>query len=125
MEHIRPDALFRPPDETVVERLSGPVFGWRIDPTAARLKHVHDAADHFWIINGALPRVSIGKCGSIFENCASVTRVDRDSSPLPFGNRESQHADHANTLMGPGPIMGRYPPRTAAANGCFRAHWNE
>jgi hypothetical protein len=33
-------------------------------------------------------------------------RTDPDSSLLPFGNRESQHADHANTFMGPSPRSG-------------------
>ena len=51
VEHVGPYALFRPPDEAVVERLARPVFGWRIDPAATRLQHVHDAADHATIID--------------------------------------------------------------------------
>ena len=51
VEHVGPHAFLRPSDKPVVERLAWPVFGWRIDPAATRLQHVHDAADHATIID--------------------------------------------------------------------------
>ena len=51
VEHVRPHAFFCPSDEAVVERLPRSVLGRRIDPTAARLQHLHDATDHTPIIN--------------------------------------------------------------------------
>lgn len=51
VEHVRPDAFLRPSNKAVVERLPRPVFGWRIDPAATQLQHVHDAADHRPIID--------------------------------------------------------------------------
>jgi len=54
MEDINPNALGGPSDEAVVQGLARPVDRWRINPTTARLQHVHDAADHPAIIDPRL-----------------------------------------------------------------------
>ena len=45
MEDIRPDAFLGPAHKAIVERLAWTIDGWSIDPTAAGLEHVNDAAD--------------------------------------------------------------------------------
>ena len=54
MEDVDPDALDCPPHEAVVEGLARSVDRWCIDPSTARLQHVHDAADHPAVINSRL-----------------------------------------------------------------------
>ena len=57
MEHFRPDALGRPTNKAVVERLLRTVDRRRIGPAAARLQNMHDAADHTPVID---PRNATG-----------------------------------------------------------------
>ena len=51
MEDVDPHALLRPPDETIVERLAWAIDLRSIDPAAARLQHMHDAANDAQVIN--------------------------------------------------------------------------
>ena len=51
----------------------------------------------------AFPGVSAGRYGSILENGRASAKIDSDSSPLPFGGRETQRADHANNFISPEP----------------------
>jgi hypothetical protein len=51
----------------------------------------------------AFPRVSIGRCGEIFANWASVSQKGWESSELPLGSCESGHRAYANNFMGLGP----------------------
>src|SRR5881227_2432136 len=52
----------------------------------------------------ALPRVSVGRCGLIFENCAfRQPKLVATHLCLLFGSRESRHYARANTFMGPDP----------------------
>src|SRR3954466_2924236 len=52
----------------------------------------------------ALRRVSVGRCGLIFENCGFVSQNwSRLILCLLFGSRESRHYARANTFMGPYP----------------------
>lgn len=46
VEEIDPDALRRPADIAVIERLPRPVFRRCVDPAPAGFQHMHDAADH-------------------------------------------------------------------------------
>ena len=50
VEDIRPDALLGPAHKAIVERLARTIDGWSIDPAAARLEHVNDAADDAAIV---------------------------------------------------------------------------
>ena len=54
MEELDPDALRRPADEAVVERLVRAVDARRIDPAPAGLQDVDDPADHPAIIDPRL-----------------------------------------------------------------------
>jgi len=54
MEDVDPDALGRPSDKAIVERLSRPVDVRGIDPAATGLQNVDDAADDTAIINPRL-----------------------------------------------------------------------
>ena len=55
LEHLAPDALGRPADIAVVERLGRAVDRRRILPPATRLQHVDDAADHPPVIDPQHP----------------------------------------------------------------------
>ena len=50
-EHGTPDALLGPALVPVVQRLAGAIDRRRVLPAAARLQHMHDAADHPPIID--------------------------------------------------------------------------
>ena len=54
MEEVCPDPLGSPSDKAVVERLARPIFGRRVDPSAARFQDMHDAADHPPVIDTRL-----------------------------------------------------------------------
>ena len=51
MENIRPNALRRPSNETVIERLVRATDLRRVNPPASLLQNMHDPADHPPIIN--------------------------------------------------------------------------
>lgn len=58
VKHLRPDALCRPSDVPIIERLPWPILGGRVDPAAARLQDVDDSADHAAVVDpGFTPRV--------------------------------------------------------------------
>jgi len=46
-----PNALLGPAYEAVVERLARTIDRWRINPTAAGLKDMHDPADNATVVN--------------------------------------------------------------------------
>ena len=54
IEDIDPNALRSPSDEPVVKRLVRTIDIWRIDPAAAGLQHVHNAADDTPVIDPRL-----------------------------------------------------------------------
>lgn len=125
LEQRRPYALFDPAHIAIVEgfssariqaahRPSGPPdFSTCTMPLITRRSSTR-----------ALPRISVGRCGSIFETARPSARTNCDSSSLPFGSRESHLADHANNFMGPEPRFSEklstlpkhaYPPKIGAA----------
>jgi hypothetical protein len=53
-KQIAPNALRRPPDIAIVQRLSRPVDIRGIDPATAGLQHMHDAANHPAVVNPRL-----------------------------------------------------------------------
>ena len=55
IEDILPNAFRRPSDEPIVEGLVRTIDIWCIDPAAAGLQHVHNAADDTPVID---PRLS-------------------------------------------------------------------
>ena len=54
LEDANPNALFRPSDKTIVERLPRPIVRWRVHPSASRFQHMHDAADHPPVVDALL-----------------------------------------------------------------------
>ena len=84
LEDIDPDALGRPSDGAIVERLARAVGPWRVDPSTAGLQDMHDAADHPAIINPRLAACVVGRCGAIFANCASVSQKWSRIIGVPF-----------------------------------------
>ena len=74
VKQVDPDALGRPADIAIVERFFGPYSG------GASIQRPPDLST--WTMplmtrrssTRALPRVSVGRCGAIFENCASVSQ---------------------------------------------------
>jgi hypothetical protein len=54
IKQFNPDAFGGPANVAIVERFVGPVFGLRVDPSAARFENKHDAADHAPVINPRL-----------------------------------------------------------------------
>src|SRR4051794_23383214 len=67
-------------------------------------QNLHDAADHTAIIEARFARVSVGRCGLIFENCAFVSQ---NCSRLIYASF-SEAVNHATTpvptlLWGPDP----------------------
>lgn len=59
VKDLRPDALGRPSDILIIERLPLTIFGGRVDPVAVRLQNVDDPADHAAVVASTLglPRV--------------------------------------------------------------------
>jgi hypothetical protein len=51
VKEVAPNALRRPPDIAIVQRLPRPVDRWSINPATPRLQHMHNAADHTTIVN--------------------------------------------------------------------------
>ena len=104
VEDVDPDALGRPPDEAVVERLARSVDRRRIDPAPARLQHMHDAADHPPVIDPRLAarvrRKQRLKPRKLILGEPETIAIHRRS---PFGNRESQTSPLRNPLYGSGP----------------------
>ena len=96
VEHVGPYALFRPPDEAVVERLSRSVLGRRIDPTAARFQHLYDAADHAPIINA---RFATRVCRQMRFDLREL-RV-RQPEPIAIHHRSPSEAVNHNSLIMP------------------------
>ncbi len=74
MEEIDPDAFGSPADIAIVECRAGPVGGRRIDSAPAGLENMDDAADDRRSSTSGLPRVSVGRCGSISLNCVSASQ---------------------------------------------------
>lgn len=80
-EEAPSDALDRPADGAVVERLRSTVLPRRLQPGSTRPPHLDDAADHTPIIH---PR---GSSGARRRLCASLSQ---DRSPIPVPSSESR-----------------------------------
>jgi hypothetical protein len=106
LEDADPDAVLRPSDEAVVERLSRPVVRRCVHPPPSRLQHMHDAADHPSVVDALLAaRVRRQMRRDLRELLTRQPELVSIHRRLPFGSRESQPAAHANTFMGPDPKM--------------------
>ena len=74
VKQISPDALCRPANIAIIEGLPRTIVGRSVDPATPRLQHMMIPLITRRSSTRALPRVSVGKCGSIFENCSAVSQ---------------------------------------------------
>ena len=91
LEEIDPHAFLGPTDIAVVERFLRPVFRRSVDPSTAGLSTWTMPLITRRSSTRALPRVSVGRCGAIFENCASVSQNCSKIIGASFGSRESRY----------------------------------
>ncbi len=103
MEDRLPDAFLGPADEAVVECLAWAVDRWGIDPSAAGLENMNDAADDAAVIH---PRLAarVGrkmrlKPRELFLGQPEVMGVH---ARAPFGILESQNDCRSKTFYGSG-----------------------
>src|SRR4051812_27453996 len=98
--------------EAPVSRVPAGVSGLNSTGPACALENNRDAcgfrntkvADTNVSASRALPRVSVGRCGLIFENCAfDQPKLVATHLCLLFGSRQSRHYARPNTFMGPDP----------------------
>lgn len=104
VEDVDPDALGRPSDEAVVERLPRSVDPRRIDPAPARLQYMHDAADDPPVTDPRLAarvlrkqRLKPRKLNFAEPETIAIHRHS------PCGDRESHASPKRNPLYGSGP----------------------
>jgi hypothetical protein len=104
LEQFLPDALGRPTDEPIIERLSRAIPGGNANPTAARLQRHDDAADDPAIVD---PRHATQLVRQ--QRSKSLPRRIGQTEPLrhglaPFnGNGESQQAASLKQIYGSRP----------------------
>ena len=60
-EDVLPYPFLRPPNEAVVERLTGAIIRRSVHPSAARLKDMDNARDHATIIDARNPANFVGQ----------------------------------------------------------------
>lgn len=103
LEDRFPHALLGPADEAVIERLARTVDRRGIDPTAARLKNVNDAADDTAVVDPRLAaRVGWKMRLKPRELLIRQPEVMVFHSRAPFGILESQNDRRSKTFYGSG-----------------------
>jgi hypothetical protein len=96
MEQVNPHAFRGPANVTVVKRFPRTVLWWRINPTAARLQHLHDAADHAPIVDA---RLAARICRQMWFDLRKL-RV-RQPELIPIHPRSLSEAVNHNPLIMP------------------------
>jgi len=103
LENCFPDAFLGPADEAVVERLARTVDRRSVDPPAARLENVNDAADDAAVIDPRLAaRVGRKMRLKPRELPFAQPEVMVVHSRAPFGILESQNDRRSKTFYGSG-----------------------
>jgi hypothetical protein len=99
MEDVDPHALGGPSNKAIVERLSWPVDLRGIDPSAARLQDVHNAADDTAVIDSRFAARASSR-----PNCSSVSqKQSRFIVGLPLETMNHKPAADGIPFMGPDP----------------------